>query len=314
MTVSEYESVKQSFHDHLDDLQFNQSLDDGRFFVVDLEPMPLGPLISHMMLGLQLGHILNRCVVFRSRDSTAADRFFEPFSSVTYDEITEFPCVKASFDIEQIEKVVHFDFADFWANHKLRRYFYPWAPTGFASLHCGRLIFDGEILSRFKLTDEYQRQVDAAKTELAMEQPVIGLDAHERNAPNGTPPIPPEMLLERVESICEKHGVNRILVAGDPHSVTNGQTSDLDCDYVRIPGFEAAGLNEESIQPQKPLRDLLELETLSSCDWIVGRQHSDIARHAAARIGVGLFRCDRHSLVSGLPEKSRFRRILGGQS
>ena len=306
MTTESHESNSRQFHEKLDALQFGQSLDEARFLIVDQEPHGFGGQVSRRMLGLQLGYILNRTVVFRLPNDPPYVTCYQPFSKFTYQDIADFPAPNANFEIEQRDKVVQFDFQAFWLNERIRRWFYPWTPPEFSSLKCARLIFDGEILSRFYLLDEFSEYVEATKTRIGFEHPIIGLHVRRGDKEIETPYVPLAVLLERVEAIREQSGVNRVFVTSDSDEIFDELPQDRGFEYVY--DDEEKRYNNSShlfleahpeFQEQETFTAVKVLETLSACDWIVGQDNAHFARLAAASIGVRTFRCDRHSLVPG---------------
>lgn len=306
------------FHDKLDGLQFEQSLDEARFLVVDQEPQRFDSQINRGMLGLQLGHILNRTVVFRLPSDPRYVNCYDPFGSFSYDDIKAYPMQQASFEIEQYDKVVHFDYQTFWDNHRLRRWFYPYVPPEFSSLNCGRLIFDGEILSRFRLRDEFCQDVKEAKSRIGFDRPIVGLYiGHDGTEPGSSADMLPR-LVGSVEAICNESGVDRVFITGDSDDLFDELPQDggikyVFDDYAESSSYAHHVLPEEHTElcQEATVAAVTTFELLSACDWVVGPDTVHFARLAAARIGSRTYRCDRHRLISDQPQRGRFRIRLG---
>lgn len=275
------------------------------------------------MLYLQLGYVLNRTVVLDSPVELSIEECCQPIGTFTADDIAQFPATKASFEIEQRDKVVRFDFEAFWQNKRLRRWFYPWVPPEFASLKCGRLIFDGECLSRLKLAEASCRRVDEEKASIGFDQPVIGFHVGPGSNVTDTPDAPLSMLWEQVEAIRQKEGVNRVLITGGSKDMVAGLPKDSGYEFLavgagdnasavpqRASGELAAPATQKQSDHEMIVADHCELELLAACDWVVGRYNAEAPRLAAARIGARMLRCDRHRLVVQQPERKGLRRLL----
>jgi hypothetical protein len=306
MTSTSHAERARQFHDKMDHLQFGQSFDEARFLIVSQEPHGFGGQVSRRMLGLQLGYILDRTVVFRLPNDPPYVTCYRPFSRFTYQDIADLPAPTASFEVEQRDKVVQFDFQAFWNNQRIRRWFYPWVPPEFSSSKCGRLVFDGETLTRFYLLNEFSQHVEAAKARIGFEHPIVGLHVRRGDKEVETPFVPLPVLMERVEAIRERSGVNRVFVTSDSDEVFDELPQGRGFEYIY--DREEKRYNNAShlfleahpeFQEQETYTAVKVFELLSACDWIVGQDNAHFARLAAARIGARLSRCDRHSLVLG---------------
>ena len=257
-------------------------------------------MVSRRMLVLQLAYILDRTLVVRPYDEPKYPEPYLPLGSVTYADIASHVAKEASFDIEQRDKVVRFNFSSFWANNRLRSYFFPWAPPSFGSSKCPRMMFDGETLSRLRLSGEMTQRLQHVKDKIWSDQPVIGLYLGRGSELAAEEDAPLAALLNQVNQIQSTQGVQRVIVFGaavDDHAAI-GDAS----------GYEFAELDDD---PPNPSSAILELELLSACDWIVGRVTADASRIAAARSGVRVLRCDRHRLVACEPERRTLGRLFG---
>ncbi len=308
MTEETYADTSQRFQATLDHLQFGQELDDAKIFLVEEEPLDPASLVSRRLLVLQLGYILNRTVVLKPAPDLAHAECHRPVANFTYDDIAHLPAAVASFDVEQREQVVRFDFPSFWANKRLRRYFYPWVPPDFASLKCPRLIFDGETLTRLVLPEELSAEAEEAKTSIGFDEPTIGLHVGAGDDASESPDASLDMLLTHVHGIMEKSDARRVLVTGANGRITVGDATVEEA--VHRLQEEGVDTIVPSTDADHPWGALIDLEFLSACDWVVGRVTADAPRIAAARVGLRTFRCDRHRLVSSRPDKTGMRRIF----
>ncbi len=299
------DAIQSQFQERLNELQFEQADEAARILVVNVPDLDYGPLISHLMLGMQLGYILHRSVVFRPDDDCKSLSLFAPLSRMSYMDVDEQTLVSASFDVEQFESTVLFDYAEFWENHRLRKYFFPWAPPEFQGVRCARLLFDGEFHRRMQLDDELERWLIDASAAYLTDEPVLGL--YRRTSENEAimETASDEQLLTRVLTIAENQSVDRVYVAGFDEDAD--PLDGLNVMPIEMPDAIPAFL--EHIQPSV-LQEVLDLHVLSACGWIIGRPSADIARHAAARIGARTQRCDRHSLVQPETTNGNFSRLL----
>ncbi len=299
MADIDYTAAAKQLHETLDALQFGASPDTGRFFLVEEEPLAPAALTTRRLLVLQLGYILGRTVVLKPPIELNYTEFYQPVGNVTHRDIETSTLRAASFDVEQFDHVVRFDFPAFWANERLRRYFYPWTPAEFSSLKCPRLCFDGEFLSRLVLAQPLSDLTDQTKSRVGFDAPTIGLHAGGGSGQTESPDAPLDTLIEQTRLLAQQAGIDRVLVTGEEHEVVSRQLTDAGLNALTLPS-----------DLDVSVRDIVEIELLSACDWVVGRTTADAPRIAAARIGQRTLRCDRHRLVDAQPERSGLRRVF----
>lgn len=94
------------FQEKLDQLQFHSDVNESRILVVDQDPYGFGASLSRRMLGLQLGYIFNRTVVFCRPNDPPYVTSYEPTGKLNFDEIKHMPFLTLDFNFDQDARVV----------------------------------------------------------------------------------------------------------------------------------------------------------------------------------------------------------------
>ena len=129
----------------------NGNFESTKFLVVDIEFGGFGAMIDRRRLGLHLGFLSNRCVIFRN----SGDVYDNPFIDISKWYLSDIQNNHFKpLDINNLEnqndKFCYFDFMNYW-NSPLRnqlQYSSPYKGIDFRYYH-------GFLLSRLKLKSRY---------------------------------------------------------------------------------------------------------------------------------------------------------------
>ena len=290
----------------LDVLQNPLDVESGRFVIVGQDVHGFGGQVSRRLLGLQIGLMLNRTVIFEKPNDPPYVTCFHPFAKYTFEDVSHLPASPLDFQRDQPDQAVRFDFESFWSNRQLRSRVGSWVPPEIASFACGRMLLEGLLASRCRLLNEFEQYVADAKRRIAFEPPIIGLHVRRGDKTVETPYVPLHALLQQVVSLSKQTGVRRVFVTSDSDKTFEELPRDLGLDFIHDPDekrYDNANhlflMSRPELQRQETLTAVKILELLSACDGVVGQDNAHFAKLAAARIVARTQTCDRHRLVRG---------------
>ena len=291
---------------HLHELQWQADLATGKFVIVGQDPHGFGGQISRRQLGLQIGYMLNRTVIFERPDDPPYALCYQPFGKYTPEDVAHLPIAPLRFGQHQAEQVTHFDFSSFWQDTQIRARSSIWVPPQLAPFPCGRLLFEGLLLAPFRLLEDYAQHVEAAKARIGFEQPIIGLHVRRGDKEVETPYVPLPVLMEQVMELRDKTGISRVYVTSDSDKTFAELPRDAGLDYVydhEEKRYDNANhlflLRHPELQKQETLTAVKILELLSDCNYVVGQDNAHLPKLAAARIAARTHECTRHRFVPG---------------
>jgi hypothetical protein len=311
--MNENSFVIKNFHDRLDYLQFNRSFDDCKFLLVDQMVHGFGGQISRRMLGLQLGYMFDRTVVFKRPDDPPYALCLKPTSSYTYDDIKEINIATFTFSKDQKDKVAFFDFDAFWRDEDFRIPFYSWLPEDFKQAGYDRYIYDGQILARLKWLDEYKEYVENAKKRIGYENPIIAMHIRRGDKYTEAPYIPLPVYFNELKKASKESGIKKVFVTSDSDE-TIQELLRIDSDFEFIyddmePRYNNANhaylRRNPDLAKQETQTAIKILELIASADRIVGPDNAHLTTLGVAINSARLASTQNRYLIPGDLTSSR---------
>lgn len=304
--MNRLDMVIMNFHKTMNWLQFERGYDECKFLIVDQQVHGFGGQLSRRMLGLQLGYIFGRTVVFCGPNDPPYETCYEPTGKYKIDDIKQLPSEVLDFPSTQQDKVLYFDFDSFWKDERLKSWFYAWTPPEFLELGYNRLFFDGQILIRFKLIEEYKKHIEDVKESICFKKPIIGLHIRRGDKRVEAPYVPLKVSLAQVKKISDETGIRRVFVTSDSDETFNELPSNLGLDYIYDKEEKRYNNANHSFVQNNPRLAKQEtqtatkiLELLASSDWIVGQNNVHFILLAAALNEARTLNLNRVSMVDG---------------
>lgn len=328
--TDQVEQAVKALHARLDDIQFNRSLEDSKFVVLDQDGYGFGAQFERRMLGLQFADMFGRCAVFVNEYNPPYAPCFEPTGRFTYEDIKHLPQGTLDFSrTDQDDQVAFFDFDSFWKDRSLNIPVYNWVPEtfnavrpllerprpnwtppDFKTLDAARRLYEGQLLSRFKYLPDYERGIAEVKERIGFESPIIGVHIRRGDKHAESPYVPIGRYHAEILKAVEETGINKVFVTSDDPGVFSALPSQDKIEYIyddKEPRYNNANHEMIAAQPelaaQETLTALKIYDLLSCCDVIVGQNNAHltnlaICRNEATKMGQGDYRILRGDYIS----------------
>lgn len=328
--LAQVEEAVKSLHARLDDIQFNRSLEESKFVVLDQDGYGFGAQFERRMLGLQFADMLGRCAVFVNEYNPPYAPCFEPTGRFTYEDIKHLPQGTLDFNNpDQGDQVAFFDFDSFWSDPAINRPVYHWVPEAFngirpllerprpnwtapdfKTLDAARRLYEGQLLSRFTYLPEYAQGIAEVKKRIGFESPMIGVHIRRGDKHAEAPYVPIDRYHAEILATVKETGINRVFVTSDDPGVFPNLPNQGQIEYIyddEEPRYNNANHEMIAAQPelaaQETLTALKIYDLLSCCDVIVGQNNAHltnlaICRNEAEKLGQGDYRILRGDYIS----------------
>lgn len=345
--ADEVDKVTSALHKRLDDIQFNRSLEDSKFVLLDQDGYGFGAQFERRLMGLQYADMFGRCAVFVNEYNPPYTLCFEPTGRFTYEQIKHLPRGTLDFNNpEQDDQVVFFDFDTFWQDSSISRPVYDWVPESFRALRprlersspdwvdpefktldAAKRLYEGHLLSRFKYLPFFGEKIAEIKRRIGFEPPIIG--AHIRRGDKNTeaPYVPVDLYHREIKRAVKDTGIRRVFVTSDDPGVFAELPDKDEIEYIYDhdePRYNNANhemiANHPELAEQETLTALKIYDLLSCCDVIIGQNNAHltslaISRSEAYLMGSGDYRIMRGDYISKYsytqmrywPEVSRYK-------
>lgn len=263
----------------------NGNFESTKFLVVDIEFGGFGAMIDRRRLGLHLGFLSNRCVIFRN----SGDVYDNPFIDISKWYLSDIQNNHFKpLDINNLEnqndKFCYFDFMNYW-NSPLRnqlQYSSPYKGIDFRYYH-------GFLLSRLKLKSEYEDFYLNKKNNLDIDNSMIGVHVRRGDKIVDCPYIENEIYYYIISDIKNKTGINKIYLTSDDSNLVNDFKRDLkdfeiiwDYDENRYGKKEQSNLDlvrsNHNFSKQEALTGIKTIKLLSDCNYIIGQSNAQFSK------------------------------------
>jgi Alpha-(1,6)-fucosyltransferase N- and catalytic domains len=295
-----------SLHHQLDELQFQRNFDEAKFIVLDQDGFGFGAQFHRRVMGLQLGLMYSRTVVFVREYSPPYAHCFETTGKFTMADLAGIPNEVFLFSKDQPDKVAFFDFDRFWADKSFNRTVYEWVPPTFAALGLGRHFFEGQLLERFNYLPEYSEELEKIKQRIGFKSPIIGVHIRRGDKNTEEPYVPLRRFKSEILATVKTSGISRVFVTSDDPEVFDKLPAKDRIEYVydreepRYNNAVHAMLHDHpELAWQETMTALKIFDLLSSSNLIVGQSNAHLTLLAIARNMARTRRMDNHRLTPG---------------
>jgi hypothetical protein len=276
-------------HNKLDKLQFNSNIETGKFLIVKIEPGGFGAEVYRRLLGLKLGYIFNRTVIF-DYSFTLYENCFHPLSSFDFSRFSLKTQTKLNFKQNQQDKIVYFDFYEYWNNFKLRKYIENWTPKNLNKNQKPNY-FLGQLTFRLIPLPEYKKYLNDCYKRLHWQRPIIGCHIRRGDKNVESPYVPLRIYHHHLNKAINKTGVKRIFITSDSPDIFSKLPQIKDVEYIydnQEKRYNNANhqlvKNNKDLKKQETMTSLKILTLLSSCDYLVGQVNTHFTNLAAANL------------------------------
>jgi len=269
--------IDKIIHKKLDELQFSSNFESRKFLIVKIPYVGYGGQLSIRILGMKLAYIFRRTVIFDDRDNPYIN-CYEPAAVFTFNDIKKIPAVKLILTEKQKDKVVFFDFNDYWLDFKKRNYFKNWVPTELKKHSNAKEYFEGQLLLRFKLLPEYDEQIIEAKKQIGFSKPIIGIHIRRGDKKNESSYVPMRIYNYFLKKAVVETGIKKVFVTSDSNDIFSELPQDLGLEYIydknekryNNANHELLSINPD-LKKQETLTAAKIINILSECDYIIGQ-------------------------------------------
>lgn len=264
-------------HTKLDKLQFETSIESGKFLIIKINFIGYGGQLSMRMLGIKLAYIFDRTVIFDDRDTPYLN-YYKPISCLNIKDIEVLPAVKLRLHETQEDKVVYLDFDEYWSSFKNRRYFNNWVPKELTNLPQSKEYFNGQLLLRFELFPEYIEYVDISKKRIGFSKSIIGVHIRRGDKKNESSYVPMRIYSYFLKKASKETGIKKVFITSDSDEIFSDLPQNLGLEYIydkEERRYNNANhefiANNPGLKRQETLTAIKILELLSDCDCIIGQ-------------------------------------------
>jgi hypothetical protein len=285
-----FASLRAEFHARLDDLQFGTRGPDSKFLVIPQDGYGFGAQLSRRTLGLKLGYLSSRTVIFQSEDYGPYLQCFESTGNVAFEDINDHATETLQLGVEQKCRAVVFDFDDLWAD--LNRFWevHDFTPESFRRLGLDHRVLEGMILQRLKPLEWYAIQIKSIQERIGFDNPIIGVHIRRGDKHVENPYVPIRKYKAEICDAVAHTGISRVFVTSDDPGVFALLPDPGRIEYIydkEEPRYNNANHQLVSQQPnlkrQETLTALKIYELLRQCDYIIGQDNAHLTLLAANR-------------------------------
>lgn len=294
--------IDKIIHNKLDELQFLPSIESGKFLIVKIPYVGYGGQLSMRMLGMRMAYIFNRTVIFEDCNNPYIN-CYKKTSSYSVEELKHFPVTKLKLYEKQNDKVVYLDFDEYWLNFKNRRYFDKWLPIEIKKqqIKHKKEYFDGQLLLRFKLLPEYEKQIESVKERILFSKPIIGVHIRRGDKKNESSYVPMRIYNHYIKKAVKESGIKKVFVTSDSPDVFSELPQNLGLEYIydrEEKRYNNANhellTNSPNLKEQETFTAVKIINLLSDCDYIIGQVNTHFTTLA---YDIGLTKSDGNTKI-----------------
>jgi hypothetical protein len=282
-----YLYAKEKLNKKLQKQQFRGSIKDNKFLLIDLNYKNggFGSQFNTINFCLRLGLLFDRTVVFDFSNFGYAN-LFEDLSKFSIKDLKDFKKVKLDFSKKQNDKVVYFDFAEYF--HKSNKPYYDWVPEFWKNSNLDLDFLEGVILSNIKIKKEELSKIKKIEKEIGFKNPIIGVQIRRGDKYTESKPVSIEKFFEKISKISNKNKVKNVFVTSDSDKTFKELPKNLDLNYIydknekryNVANHLIASKNKE-LGYQEAFTGLKIIYLLSNCDYLVGQKNTHLMNIAS---------------------------------
>jgi hypothetical protein len=276
-------------HNKLDNLQFHSNIDNGKFLLVKIHPGGFGAEVSRRLLGLKIGYIFNRTVIFDYKEMLYENCFY-PLGSLDFTQFSLKNIKKLNYHKNQKDKIVYFDFQEFIKNYKLKKYIENWTPNEFKKKENANY-FLGQLMLRLVPLPEYKKYIDISFKRLNWQRPIIGCHIRRGDKNTESPYVPLRIYFYYLKKVVLKTGIKKIFITTDSSEIISKLPNIINSNYIydnQEKRYNNANhklvKNNKDIKKQETMTALKILIFLSNCDYLIGQINTHFTSLAAASL------------------------------
>jgi hypothetical protein len=274
----------------LETLQFGEPEATSRYLLIPQDEYGFGAQVHRRVLGLKLGYMTNRTVVFEKEDYGPYLACFEPTSRLQKEDLEVMKAVTLDPEGQQTEPLVYWDFESSWADQPAFWRLHDWVPEEFRALGLDFQFLEGLILQRLRVLPEFAQEIEAICERIGFSHPVIGVHIRRGDKSSEAPYVPLRKYNAEILAAVKRTGICKVFVTSDDPDVFSDLPDQERIEYIydkEEPRYNNANhllIQENSaLRRQETLTALKIYELLRRCDFIVGQDNAHLTNLAVSR-------------------------------
>lgn len=279
--------LKENIRKQIYERQYLSNIQNSKYIIFNIDYGGFGAMVARRKLALQFGHYFNRTVIFNFIDHLYDDPF-EEISNIKYEEIKNEKIVKFNYTLNQNDKVVFFDFNDYWNNSKIKNEYHEKSVDNLNFVE-----FSGLLLNFLKLKNGYQKLVDESIKKIKDNEPIIGIHIRRGDKEVESPYIPIERYLNELIKINKITNINKVFVTSDSdYAIEELKELAFDFTFIydknelrynsKIANIHYARLNDEN-KKRETETCIKNIYMLSECTYIIGQSNAQFSKIALCK-------------------------------
>jgi hypothetical protein len=277
-----YLKIKKRLHTDLKKQQFGSSIKKNNFIIMDLDYKNggFGSQINTIAFCLKLGLLFNRTVIFDFKNFGYAN-LFEDLSNIKIETVNKFEKVPLDFEKKQEDKVVYFDFPQYF--HKSKKLFYEWIPNYWLKSGFDKDLFEGEVLSTIKIKNEELKKIKEIEKEIGFKKPIIGVQIRRADKYTESKPVTINSFFNKIKYLSEEKSIINVFVTSDSDKTFSELPKNYKFNYIfdkNEKRYDAANhiiaSKNKKLGYQEAFTGLKIIYLLSNCDYLVGQKNTHL--------------------------------------
>lgn len=274
----------------LETLQFGEPEPTSRYLLIPQDEYGFGAQMHRRVLGLKLGWMTNRTVVFEKEDYGPYLACFEPTSRFRKADLEGIEAGTLNMEGQQTERLLAWDFQSAWADQPAFWRLNDWVPEEFRVLRLDFQFLEGLILQRLRVLPEFAQEIEAICERIGFSNPVIGVHIRRGDKSWETPYVPLRKYKTEILAAVKRTGIRKVFVTSDDPDVFSELPDQERIEYIydkEEPRYNNANhsliLENPALRRQETLTALKIYELLRRCDFIVGQDNAHLTNLAVSR-------------------------------
>jgi len=294
---------KEKLRTELYDKQYNSKYDESKFIIFNMEYGGFGAMLARRKLALQFGLYFNR-IVLLNYTNYLYDEPFKNISNFNLNDIKNEGIKIFNYDLNQKDKVVFFNFNNYWNNSLIKNTFHE------KSLYnLDFKDFSGLLLNFFQLKENYQKLLNDKLKKLNLKDRTIGIHIRRGDKELETPYIPMYIFIEELNKVKEKTGINNVYICSDSTNAIYELMNSLKEFNIT---YDTAEIRHEdkiwhppgpSNKESETFIGIKNIEILTNCDYIIGQSNVQFAKISVCKSIDKKNKLDVFSLINPLDLK-----------